>query len=115
MKNNSFIICLVICAALTCAFVAIAARDVTNSVSLTGTTFVRTAGSATIVPNLFSTSGAYDKVTLYVEGAYVFTNSGTKITVPAKSTKEYNLLALLNYNTNVWTNVIETLFYQPVP
>ena len=113
MKKLTFIVAVV--AALTVCAVAIADRGSTNTLTLTGTKFLRSKTEAHIYPNLFNVSGQYDVVTLVIEGSYVFSNGTTVIKAPVMASRSYNLLVLLNYDTNVWTNVMEKLFYTPVP
>lgn len=104
-----------IVAVLSACAMAMAARTSTNTLTLTGTTFQRSKTEAHIFPNLFNVSGQYDVVTLVIEGSYIFSNGTTVIKAPVVTSKSYNLLVLLNYNTNVWTNFIEQVFYTPVP
>lgn len=110
MKKLTFIVAIMAACAM-----AMAARTSTNTLTLTGTTFQRSKTEAHIFPNLFNVSGQYDVVTLVIEGSYVFSNGTTVIKAPVTASRSYNLLVLLNYDTNVWTNVMEKLFYTPVP
>jgi len=100
---------------LLCASGLFADRGTTNALTLTGTTFLRSKTEAHILPNLFNVSGQYDTVVIVIEGSYVFSNGTTVIKAPVVNSRSYNLLELLGYNTNVWTNVMERLIFTPVP
>jgi len=110
MKTR-FIVALV----MLCAVALFAARTTSLPLTLTGPTFERSKTEAHILPNLFNVSGEYDTVVIVIEGSYIFSNDTTVIKAPVINSRSYNLLQLLNYDTNVWTNVMERLIFTPVP
>lgn len=86
----------------------------TNNLT-SGGIYIKKGAQAIVVLNIDNSSGVYDTAQLSFDTAVVTSNGTSTIVVNDKRSRQYALLDLLGYNTNLWTNVVNLLFYQRTP
>lgn len=93
-----------------CAVFGAYTNDLTS-----GGQYIKKSATGLIVLNIDNTSGVYDTVQLSFDAAVITSNSTTTIVLNDKRSQTYGALTLMGYNTNLWTNVVNLLFYQKTP
>lgn len=80
-----------------------------------GGQYIKKSAQALLVLNIDNTSGVYDTAQVSFDATVITSNDTTVIAMSEKRARQYPLLQLLGYETNLWTNIVNLLFYQVTP